>query len=290
LTVIDVPSQTIVNVLHLGPRSREVAAPETTPPAEIVFNADGSRLLLTIRQGDEYGYSRAKVHILHSTDLGRRRALVSPDDFDRVRNILPVYFNSDGTWAIVPHDGRGRRSDSLQLWDTDAKQPIVDISPMTFQWNRHRYPSVPDFPKRHLGLGHVRSWCADRLVVHPWSIASIESSNDKELPDGAKEWLETYIHASPHNTSRSINGRTLDFPARQWVLRFSNNRIQQLYDLSTGEIYPPDSTQLTTQQARELDAIDVPKACWELASVEGNAYSPDGSRLLVHCQWRKGKN
>lgn len=289
LTVIDVPSQTVSDVLHLGRGSREVAAPETTSPANIAFNADGSRLLLTGGQGREYIYWRAKTHVLHSTDLGRRRALVSPDYFDRRSTILPVYFNSDGGWAMVPNDGLGWRGDQLELWDTEAAEPVVDIS-HAFQWHYRRRFVVPDWPKRHLGLGHFRAWYRDELILHPWSMDSLESSEDTELPEGARRWLGAFAQAGPRNTSRFINGRTLYFPAKQWLLRFSNNRIQQLWDLSTGEILAPDPAQLTAQQRRELDAIEVPETCWELAGVEGNAFSPDGSYLLVYCRRHEAKN
>ena len=282
LTVIDVPSRRVSDILDLGRGSRKVGDPETTSPAEIVFNAGDSRLLLTGRQGDEYIYSRARVHVLHATDLKRRRALVSSDFFDRIGKILPVYFNSDGTWAIVPADGRGTRADRLQLWDTQADQPFADIAPQAFDWRYRRRFVVPDFPKRHLGLGRFRRWHADEIVLDPWSVESIESANKKELPHDAKAWLETFVRVNPQNTYRGINGKALDLPSRKWRLSFSNNRIRQLHDLSTGATYPPKVEKLTYQQAQKLDKIAVPETCWGLAGVEANAFSSDGSRLLVY--------
>ena len=282
LTLIDVPSQTVSDVLHLGRGSREVAGPETTSPAEIAFNADDSRLLLTGRQGDEYIYSRARVHVLHATDLKRRRALVSPDFFDRIQKILPVYFNSDGTWAIVPADGRGSRADRLQLWDTRADHPFANIAPHVFDWWYRRRFIVPDFPKRHLGSGCFRRWHSDEIVLDPWSVESIESANEKELPHDAKAWLETFVRVNPQNRYRGINGPALDLPSRKWRLRFTNNRIRRLHDLSTGATYPPRVEELNHEQAQELDKIDVPESCWGLAGVEANAFFSDGSRLLVY--------
>lgn len=138
--------------------------------------------------------------------------------------------------------------------------------------------------------GHFRNWYADEIVMDPWSIESIELADERELSNDAKEWLETFVRVNPQNTYRGINGKALDFPSKQRRVSFFGNRIRQLCSLSTGEIYPPDAAEFTYQLARELDAIDVPQTCWGLASVEGNAFSPDGSRLLVYCQRRKTKS
>lgn len=287
LTLVDIPSQTVADVLHLGPGGREIGTPERTAPARVTFNADGSRLLLTSRQSDEYIYSREKALVVWSEDLKRRRHLSSQDYFDRVSNTSPVYFSANGAWAIVPHDGRGARASQLQLWDTVTREPIADIAPQAFRWNYRRRFVVPDFPRRHLGLGRFRNWYADEIVFDPWSIESLEAASGKRLPPEARQWLENFVQTNPHSTSRYVNGITLDFPARQWKLRFDNNRIQRLYDLSTGTAYPADITELSAEQAAELDAIEVPASCWGLASVYGIAFSPDGARLLVSCRWRR---
>ncbi|MDV7397904.1 hypothetical protein RZS08_41270, partial [Arthrospira platensis SPKY1] len=68
---------------------------------------------------------------------------------------------------------------------------------------------------------------------------------------------------------------------KQWVLSFFNNRVLQLWDLSTGEPYPPDLPPLTGELVRELDAIEIPETCWGLSS-RAVAFSPDGSRLLAY--------
>jgi WD40 repeat protein len=288
LTLIDIPSRAVSSVLDLGPGSREVGKPTTTSPAEITFNADASRLLLTGVQGDEYIYARPKAFVFQSADIRRYRALGSPDYFDRLQTIPPVYFNSDAAWALLPQDGRGRLASVLQLWSTEAEQPLVEIRPQVFQRYRQDYV-VPDSPKRHLGLGRFRGWRPGELVLYPWSIDSIQAGSPVDLPDAARQWLQTFVHASHSHTVRHTNGLTLDFPERQWVLSFSNNRVSRLWDLSTGETYPSDSAELTAERVGELDATDIPETCWGLAGIVGNAFSPDGSRLLLSSRRYRGK-
>lgn len=273
LTVIDVPSQTISQVLHLGRGSRDTGDRETTSPAEIAFSADGSRLLLTIRRRIPY-YSRPpRALVLQSADLRQRRHLCSPHSFSR-----PIYFSSDCAWAIVPTSGRG-----LQLWNTDAEEPIVELQREAFQLFYHEDSVVPDFPNRHPYLGRLLRSRTDELIMYPWTIEFIESNADTKLPEGAKDWLATWVSANPQNTSSSHNMRTLDFPPRQWLLRVTNRRIHQLYDLVTKEVHPPNATQYTPQPWRVRDRRGVPEVCWGSVNYRASAFSPDGSHLLVCC-------
>lgn len=84
ITVIDIPSQAVSDVLHLGRGSREVGGPETTSPAEIVFNADDSRLLLT-------GRHRESVTLKKSGKAGKPITIRSYGlDQVEIRGVEPV--------------------------------------------------------------------------------------------------------------------------------------------------------------------------------------------------------
>ncbi len=287
LTLVDIATHAVSAATDLGPGIQSVGKPETTPQAHVAFNADGSRLLLTAERSEEYNHAWAKAVVFRSTGLEQLRALSSDDFSRRLGATEPARFSPDGAWAMAPNGRRGSQVGPLQLWDTEAAEPIPEV-PRGLDWYyRSGKFDVPDFPKRHIGLGRDPRWHANEVVMYPWWRDYFKPGEAITIPDGAQDWLDSMVRVNPQKTYRLSNGMSLYFPAKQWVLRFgAYDWIQELHDLSTGVILSPALELPKDRQAYARGTNGLPKTCWGLSHVKGVAFSPDGSLLLVSCSDR----
>ncbi len=290
LKVIDTSSHATSAVRDLDYEERQVRGPQTTLPIQVAFNADGSRLLLTERQVGHFLHSRDNAVVLRSTDLEQLRALTSDDFFERLGAIEPARFSPDGAWAMMPNGRRGSQLGSLRLWDTAAEEPIAEIQHGYDRYSRGGRFNVPDFPKRHLGLGRDARWHADEIVMYPWWSDYVKSRKHTTIPDSARYWLDSFARVHPQRTNWRSSSGVLYHPARQWLLRHDmNGAFKELHDLSTGAVVSApleEMEKIIAKRLRSRRAIGVPESCWLWSSVVGATFSPDGSRLLV--SWRPG--
>ncbi len=150
LTLMDIPSHSIVNKLDIGTKIYN--------EGQVAFNEDGSRLLVTMGNS---------VCMHQASDLKHLGQFCSPD-YHAPEGMRPVCFSPDGKYAIVPKLGKDYQPDQLRLWDTETGQSIVDISYLEFQWTYRYARDFHDAP--HLGLGFFRNWNAHNFVLHPGTV------------------------------------------------------------------------------------------------------------------------
>lgn len=267
LTLMDIPSHSIVSKLDFGTKIHS--------EGNVAFNADGSRLLVTMRDSFEWGPTSVSVH--QASDLKQLGQFCSPD-YHAPEGMRPVCFSPDGKYAIVPKKGNDYQPDQLRLWDTETNQSIAEISHLEFQWT-YRASGFRDAQRRDLGLGRFRNWNSHDFVLHPGTVEAIASRSPSQLTESGRRWLKSFVRVSPSFASWHINGSTLHHPEKQWVLRFKNYVIDQLVDLSTGKIYP-ENGRPNVQAIRPIDSEGLPETCWGCRP-SAIAFSPDGFRLLM---------
>ncbi len=107
LTLMDIPSHSIVNKLDIGTKIYN--------EGQVAFNEDGSRLLVTMGNS---------VCMHQASDLKHLGQFCSPD-YHAPEGMRPVCFSPDGKYAIVPKLGKDYQPDQLRLWDTE---PVSRLS------------------------------------------------------------------------------------------------------------------------------------------------------------------